>query len=243
MYKRKDLGIYSIDEKSLILASDSCGGIGIKKNDILHVEPFYTGALTTRVVLMEVLSTGAKPISISNAVCNEMNDTGKKIWDGVKYELNKARIDDEIIIGSTEENMPTTMTAVGISCVGIIDSDKLLFKEASVDDYIVLYGIPKVGSELNLENDKEIVNYSDLYDLLEFAGAIELSATGSKGILYECNELATLNNLTFVKNSNLDIDLKKSCGVSTCLVVIIKESYINFLPNTDTPVTILGQLR
>lgn len=240
--KRRDLSLINFDEKTLVISSDSCGGIGNKENDFLKVSPFYVGALTTRVVLMEVLSTGAEVISISNAVCNEMNDTGKVIIKGIQSELKKANVKIETITGSTEENIPTSMTALGMTCIGAKNTIDLKFGKANKNDYIVVYGIPKVGDELDLENDDCIAKYTDINDLVNFNGLIELSPTGSKGILHECLELSKLNNLTFNQIDNVNINLDKSCGVSTCLVAVIKKNYINDLPKTITPITVVGVL-
>lgn len=151
--KRRDVSLIHLEEKTLVISCDSCDGIGNKENDFFKVSPFYVGALTTRVVLMEVLSTGAEVISISNAVCNEMNDTGKIIIQGVQSELKKANVAIKTIIDSTEENMPTTMTALGTTCIGIKDTVDLMFGKADKNDYVVVYGIPKVGDELELDHD------------------------------------------------------------------------------------------
>lgn len=240
--KRRDIDILNIGEKSLVIACDSCGGIGLKENDFLKIPPKYVGALTTRVVLLEVLSTGAKVISLSNAVCNEMDKTGELIIGGVKAELEKANISCDFLTGSTEENMQTTMTAVGITCIGIVENNSFLFKKAKKGDYIVLYGTPLVGGETDLEHDDLIAKYTDIYDLLNFKGALEICPTGSKGILHECEELSKLNNMKFKQYENINVDLRKSCGVSTCVVVIINKECINELPKTETPISILGEL-
>lgn len=240
--KRRDIDILNMGEKSLVIACDSCGGIGLKENDFLKVPPKYVGTLTTRVVLFEILSTGAKVISLSNAICNEMNSTGKFIIDGVKEELKKADISCNFLTGSTEENMPTTMTALGMTCVGILHNDDFKFKKAKKGDIFVLYGLPLVGAEINLDDDRLIAKYSDLYSLLEFDGTLEIAPTGSKGILYECEELSKLNNMKFKQDENVDIDLMKSCGVSTCLVVLVDKADIKILPKTSTPICVIGEL-
>ncbi len=241
-YKRKDLSILDIENKSLVIACDSCGGIGEKENDFFKVDPYYVGSLTTRVVLFEVLSTGAKVVSLSNAVCNEMNETAKKILVGVKAELKKACLEEVAITGSTEENMPTSMTAVGMTCIGIADKSSLRFSKGEVGDSLVLYGVPKVGPELNLVYDEQVAKYNDIFELLNFEGLVEMSATGSKGILHECNILADLNGCKVDVFDDLDIDLKKSCGVSTCLVALVKKEWLDKLPTSMTPIKVIGRL-
>jgi hypothetical protein len=54
--KIRDLTLIKIDsEKTMVIACDSCGSIGMKKYDVLKVPPFFTGKFTTKVALMEVL--------------------------------------------------------------------------------------------------------------------------------------------------------------------------------------------
>ncbi|MBV1822090.1 hypothetical protein KUA25_29170, partial [Bacteroidales bacterium MSK.15.36] len=71
--KVRDLTLIKLTEdKNLIVACDSCGGIGNKLEDTLKVPAFIVGKFTARVALMEVLCTGAEIVSITDAVCNEM---------------------------------------------------------------------------------------------------------------------------------------------------------------------------
>lgn len=80
------------------------------------------------------------------------------------------------------------------------------------DCLVISIGIPKVGKEINIEGyDEEIANYNHIYSLLKEEEAYEIVPVGSKGILYEAEELAKNNNykLYNIKNINLLGEIKK----------------------------------
>ncbi len=221
-YKRRDLLIVEIDENSIVVACDSCGAVGEKKFDVVQTTPFNVGRFTTRVAVMEVMSANAKLISVSNGVCNEMGDTGKKIIEGIKIELEKLDFDIKALTGSTEENFITSMTAVGITTIGVVATSKLKFNAVKPGDKVILLGRAMYGEEV-LNNFDKLVTYEDVQMLLNLDDVIEIVPCGSKGILYECKQLARLNELEF-KNRDLN-NLEKSCGPASCIVVAVKKDF------------------
>ncbi len=221
--KRRDLSILEIGNgNSLVIACDSCGGIGLKKYDVLKCEPFYVGAFTSRVALMEVLASGASIVSVVNNICCEMNDTGKEIIRGIKHELSMINADQTFLTGSTEENFKTDMTALGVTVVGIAKSSELRFHKAQSGDYITLIGSPKVGHEINLTYDSDLATYNDIKSLLTEKYVLEIVPVGSKGIFYECSEIAKYNKME-LKIINTEIDLYKSAGPATCVLALISK--------------------
>ena len=101
-----------------------------------------------------------------DAVCNEMDPTGNEIVKGIKEELKFAEIDGVILTGSTEENINTTSTAVGITVVGIVSNKELKVNKVKSGAIIISIGIPKVGNEVKLEYDNEIASYNLIKKLL-----------------------------------------------------------------------------
>ena len=223
--KRRDLTIVEMQQNCIVIACDSCGAIGEKENDVLKVETSTVGAFSTRVVLMEVLATGAKLVSVSNTVCNEMDITGEKIIKGISQELKKANIKVEVLNGSTEENFPTSMTAVGVTAIGIADKSKLKFTTCKKNDLIIQVGMPKCGAEVILENDK-IASYDDVYSLLQAREVREIVPVGSRGIKYEVELLANLHQLSFVAVDE-DLELLKSAGPATCVIAAVSPDYVS----------------
>ena len=225
--KVRDLTLVPIDNnKTMVISCDSCGGIGLKSGDSFKCPPFYVGKHTAKVALFEVLCSGADVVCITNAVCNEMSPTGEEIIKGINEELKILNIDNVTLTGSTEENMNTNSTAVGITVIGIVENHKLKVNNVNCDCTLVSIGIPKVGDEINLDHDKEIASYEDLNILLNSEGILEMVPVGSKGIMYECEQLAINNNLNLEINKDATIDLYKTAGPATVLIAAIKDNYL-----------------
>lgn len=241
-FKVRDLTVIKIDEKqTMVIACDSCGSIGIKEYDILKVPPFYTGKFTTRVALMEVICSGAEIIAITNCVCNEMNNTGLEIIKGIKDELLKADIKTTILTGSTEENFKTLTTGLGITVIGMAQNNKLKLKKSKTKSAIISIGIPKVGDEISLDFDSQIINYKILYKLLKLEYVYEIVPVGSKGILYEASTLAKTNDLKLELVAQVNIDIHKSAGPSTVIIAAVKADFLNDLYLLDN-VNLIGNL-
>ncbi len=61
------------------------------------------------------------------------------------------------VTGSTEENIATSQTGIGIAAIGIAERSELRLGRASVGDALVCIGVAKVGNEVTLD-DPEIVD-------------------------------------------------------------------------------------
>ena len=220
--KVRDLTLIKIDEyKTMVIACDSCGSVGMKEGDALKVPPFYTGKYTARVALLEVLCTGAEVVTVVDAICNEMKNTGEEIIKGIEEELNEAGIKQVVLTGSTEENFPTVSTALGITVIGIMETHALKVNKVRENSRVVSIGLPKVGDEIKLNNDEDIVHYSDIEILLHTEGVYEIIPVGSKGILNEACELAKFNGMKFEIEENIQVDINKSGGPSTAIIAAI----------------------
>lgn len=242
--KIRDLTLIKLDEnKTMVVACDSCGSIGMKEHDVLKVPVFYTGKFTARVGIMEVISTGAEVVTITNAVCCEMNPTGLEIINGIRDELQKADISDVVLTGSTEENFSTYSTGVGISVIGIVDNSKIKVNNINKPCVVISIGMPKVGAEIDLENDKETIDYKSIKKLCENKLVYEIVPVGSKGILYEAQLLANNNNLLFeLANKNVDF-IKKSGGPSTAIIAAVDESELNNLRKNVQNIEVIGYMK
>ena len=228
--KIRDLTVIKIDnEKTMIIACDSCGSAGMKEYDILKVPPFFTGKFTVRVAVMEVLCSGAKIIAITNCVCNEMNNTGLEIIKGIKDELLEADINNAVLTGSTEENFKTLSTGLGITVIGIVENKNLKLNKSKVGNAIISVGLPKVGNEINLSFDNEVIDYKILKKLFELEYVYEIVPVGSKGILYEAETLAKTNNLKLKLIRPINIDIYKSAGPSTVIIASVKSDRVKDL--------------
>lgn len=242
--KYRDLTLIDINkEQILVISCDSSGGIGDKENDVVKVPPEVVGYFTAQVGLMEILSFGAKPITIVDTLSVEMEDTGHKIIEGIKEALEPLEFDiSNLITGSTEENIPVTQTGIGITIVGIIDKDKWKKPITTSGLLAVVVGLPKVGDEVSEDNKKTIMDVGKLLKLKEKNYIKEILPVGSKGILHELNEMAKTNNIKFELEDNINIDIKKSGGPSTCVIISIEEDkYEMFKNDFSIPVNKIGK--
>lgn len=244
-YHNRDVEVAFLNEEEcLVAACDSCGAIGSKELDVVKVPPYITGRFTARVALLEVVSVGAVPQIITVAVSNEPDPTGAEILEGVRDELRAFELSSLRMAISTEKNMPTQQTALGISIVGVCLKSKLRIATSQAGDIVYCLGLPKVGPEVKSPDDLEIVQARDVRYLLKQEGVHDIIPVGSKGIRAEVELLASGLNYTFVAESSnsLPIDLDKSAGPSTCLIftALPEMGAWDFAP---TPLFKIGRIR
>jgi hypothetical protein len=237
---RRDLTIVSgIESKALVIACDSCGAIVLKEGDVFKLSPRYTAKFTARVALTEVMCSGAVPVTIINGVACELNPTGLETIKGIQEEMQNAGVNDIVLTGSTEENFPTSMTALAITVIGVIDENELKFGQAESGDKFILLNRPKVGTEVDLESTGF---YAEIRHLLSLPGVREMAAVGSKGIEYEVKTLASLNEKAF-ELYNSGIDYHKSAGPATCLLVLCAGTLVNHILEIYPAGTVIGAIQ
>ena len=225
--KYRDLTLIDINEKQLLVIScDSSGGIGNKENDVIKTEPEIVGYFASQVSMMEIIAFGAKPISVIDTLSVEMEATGRRIVDGIREALKPLDLDIEnIITGSTEENFPVTVTGMGITVIGLADKEDFIWPKTESGLLAVVVGVPKVGDEI-LRDTSGIMNIEEILNLKKQSYIKEILPVGSKGILYELKEMADTNDLQYKLEENIKLDLYKSGGPSTCVIVSLKEEDI-----------------
>lgn len=235
--KNRDVSFIKI-EKDLYLAvaCDSCGGIGNKEKDVVKVPPYIVGRFTTRVSMMELLSIGASPKGLTAAVCSEPKPTGEGLVSGIFEELKQ--IDEKMSITiSTEKNMPTCQTGLGITAIGTVNSNSLKVNKTRALDKLYCIGIPKVGNEISLE-DPELADITLIKKLLKHPKIHDIIPVGSKGIKGETNILASYLKLEVIWRKDIPLDLNKTAGPCTCVLITSPEIISLDIPQ---PVFLLGE--
>ncbi|WZL72882.1 alpha-ribazole kinase [Clostridiaceae bacterium 35-E11] len=214
-------------EEVLVIACDSCGAIGIKEQDQVKASHYIVGKYTARVSLMEVLSLGAKVISLTVNICNEPYPTGDEILKGIQSELKTCNIEVPITV-STEKNISTTMTALGVTVIGIGKRKDLKIDRAVKQDFVYVFGIPKLGNEV-VEDEGEITDTHVLLQLLKDPYIKEIIPVGSSGIQGEIEKLLRAKKLYMTYREDGSLDFNKSAGPCTAVIVIserkLEESY------------------
>lgn len=218
-YQYRDLSVIELPDALLVTACDSSGGVGEKPGDELCVATKYISIFAARVCLFELLACGARIIGLSNTIVGEMEPTGAALIAGIREELERAGIGDLPINGSTEENFKTCMTGFGIFVMGM--TERLRITPSVSGDVVICIGKPKFGAALVVDGDPEIADYQDLQTLVEHPGVNEIIPCGSKGILYEATNLATIHQCQFQTVSN-DLNVVDSAGPATTVIASIK---------------------
>jgi len=245
-YLGRDVEVVLINNAQYLVAScDSCGAIGMKELDALKISWFITGKLTARVALLEVLATGAVPQMLTVAISNEPYPTGEELLRGVNDELESAGLITLPMAISTEKNMLTQQTGLGISVIGVAEKNKLRIGTAQPGDEIYCLGFPKVGPELNNPEDPEIVPVKAIQNLLGISSIHDIVPVGSRGIRWEADQLASTVDTRLRVDPRCTLNLDKSAGPSTCLI-FSSSSFSDFdqkfscFPNL--PLTKIGKL-
>lgn len=126
----------------MVIGCDSAGGIGPKPLDRVKVDGYTLGRFTARVALMEVLSTGAKPICLVDTLSVEPDPLGLEIIKGVKDEAKEAGLDPTLAVtGSSEKNIPVEQTGIGVTVIGIAEKGLLRIGLSKPKDVVMAIGL------------------------------------------------------------------------------------------------------
>ncbi|MDQ7093463.1 alpha-ribazole kinase [Desulfosporosinus sp. PR] len=218
-YRGRDIEVVAINPEQYLVAScDSCGAIGLKILDVVQVPWTITGRLTARVALLEILAVGAGPQVMTVAISNEPQPTGEELLKGVNEELAFAGLTLPMAI-STEKNMKTQETALGISVVGLVGQKQLRIGTSQPGDEVFCLGLPKVGPEAANPEDPEIIQLMHLKRLLGISEIHDMIPVGSRGIRAEADQLASNSHSRLLVDPSCPLNLAKSAGPSTCLIL------------------------
>lgn len=220
----------------LVVACDSSGGIGPKSLDKVNVSGLILGKFTARSALMEVLSVGATPICIVDALSVEPSPLGTEILVGIREEAKLAGLDPNLAVtGSTEKNIVVEQTGIGVTAIGTCQQDQLKIGGSQPDDLVVAIGLPSVGTQvLPAASESKIAETTDLIALLKVDFIHEIIPVGSTGVLHEIQTIAQGAQLNYKIIEQTAVDIHKSAGPSTVLLVTIPRDKFTALQNSTT---------
>ena len=240
----RDVTIFEVGNDSvMVVGCDAAGGIGPKPLDKVKVSGYTLGRFTARVALMEVLAVGAMPISLINTLSVEPEPTGFEILEGIKSEVQLARLGHDLVItGSMEKNVPVNQTGIGVTIIGLASKKQLKIGGSKPGDLVVAVGIPSVKKEvLPAEKQRKIADLEDLLKLMSCDFVHEVIPVGSEGILHEANVLARDSRLRVKLLEESEIETRKSAGPATTVVVTISRDGLDKIPQLiDKPMHIVG---
>ncbi|WP_225362287.1 hypothetical protein [Secundilactobacillus silagei] len=203
---------------SLVIACDVSAGIGAKKDDAVTSPINVVAAGSLRVVLLELICFGAKLLCVVDTLGNEMDPTGVQVIKALKAELASAGLSDVPINGSTEDNMATLTTSVGITAIA---QNERVARKADGTVSVYQFGEPRVG----LTSLATLVSYDEVRRIRQRPEVIDMLPVGSKGIAYEVGQMAQTNQLlNYDREALADDYYSQSAGPATVILVGVKKS-------------------
>ncbi len=244
----RDLCVIDVGpDLAFVVACDAVGGIGPKDADTYRTDAGSTAHFATRVPLLELLSAGARPLLVVDNLCVEAEPTGAEMLAAVRELLRQVDpLHDVAVIGSTEDNVPTRSTAVGITVIGVASPEGLRAGSSQAGDAVVCLGLPLSAPTHDLyQGHPQIVALDDMRTALEIDGVHDALPVGSRGVAAEARDLAASAGLEIDLARSPEVDLTHSAGPSSCVLVSCGMPAIAELRRVrdDLPVNVVGGLR
>lgn len=210
----RDLLVADVPASRLVIACDTIGGIGPRPDDSYPADPVWCAHLGARVPLLEVMCAGARPLVLVNTPCQD--------WESAQPMIEEFRrcaaavgIDPTAVTGSTEDNVATTQTGIGVTVIGVMPEGEL--PRAHDGDVLVCVGTPVSAPDDDVApGRREIVPLAEVRDLVASGKVHDCVPVGSHGVAWEAAQLASTAGLR-AEFRDVEVDLARSGGPSTCL--------------------------
>ncbi len=217
----------------LVVACDSLGAIGPKEGDRVRVPLGVSAQFTARVALAEVLSCGADPLLLILTLSVEPYPFLLEAEEAIRRELRTIGKEELPFLVSSEKNIPTTQTALGITVIG---KKKPTPPPPPLPSTLYALGVPSCG-EMVIENEESIATLPDLLFVRDALSPVVLPV-GSRGIFCEALTLACELCAKLVLLPSHPFSLFASCGPATVFLFPCGGK----LPPLPKPVWKVGEL-
>lgn len=217
----RDLSVTAVTrELWLVVACDSVGAIGPKELDAYGTSAEVAGYFAARVPLVEVVASGATPFLIVDTLSVERHPTGDAIIRAIRAIASEAGMHGAAVVtGSTEDNVPTRQTGIGITVLAVVSPDAFRPATALAGDLLAVAGLPLSAPDHEVRRgDERILPLDALQRLLAIDGVHDVLPVGSRGIAAEAHDLATSAGLDLELEADAPVDLGHSAGPATCVV-------------------------
>ena len=234
------------DDEVLVVACDSDGGIGPKPHDTVAVPGEELGRFAARVPLLEVVAAGAEPVLVVDTLAVERDPTGEAIMAGVFIEAAAAGLGRDSVTGSTEDNVPTVATGVGVTVIARSTLARLRVGSTRPPFAVLLLGRPmSAPKELFGPEHPEVLSVPQLMVAMEIAGVSEALPIGSRGVAFEFGELARSAGGTARHDPGWPVAANQSGGPSTATLLAVDLATVSVIiaevaDRTGLPVWHLG---
>jgi hypothetical protein len=248
----RDLTVLGLDrERVLLIACDSVGSIGPKPQDRFPVSAVVVAHFAARVPLLEVMAAGGRPEVIIDTLSVEMNPTGAEMIAEIQRMADTIGLGPERITGSTEDNVPSVATGIGVTVIGSAARSELRPGTSQRGDLVLCLGAPtSAPHDAVVMDDQRMVSFQTLGEVLEILGVHDALPVGSRGIGYEVEQLAASSNLVFeIEDDPIEdarFDFAKTGGPASCVLLSLDvdslDSVLSLLPDS-LPRAVLGKLK
>ena len=214
----------------VVIACDSVGGIGPRPADLVRVPADVVAHFAARVPLLEVLCSGARPVALINTLCHDMAEATVFI-DTFRAVASEVGIRPEAVTGSTEENVPSPATGVGVTVIGTLTGD-LLTGGGRPGDVVICVGWPR-----SAPHDEVFIGHPDIVPLAAVQALVATGAVhdalpvGSRGIGYEAGQLAESSGCALAWLPH-PLPLDASGGPASCVLLACDPTSIADLRRT-----------
>ena len=238
------------DGSTMVVACDSVGGIGPKPDDTVPADPYTVGHFAARTPILEVLAAGAIPRIVVNNLCFEAGPAADEMISAMIDLVREVGLGPDVVTGSTEDNVPTRTTGIGVTVVGIAARKDLRGGRSRPGDLVVCLGTPRSAPEFTLTpTDRPMPTVAEIIRVLDLPGVREVLPVGSRGVAVEFAALAATAGLRHQiddRHTRQDsgFDVHASGGPASCVLVSIVPDALPRLRaiRADLPVTVIGQL-
>ncbi len=246
-YTRKgDVSIIKVPTgHAIVVGSTSSGAVGPKNMDKVRVTGAMLGKFLGRVALMDVIATGAFPLSLSVTLGVEKEPTGNTILEGIRREARSIGLDpNQVVMEKTEDNFETNQTGAGLTVVGFANEEELRLGKTCPGDLIVAIGKPKVGDEvISAEAKGEIADLKNVTQLSQKKYVHDISPVGDFGIANEARMMAYSVGRQLKLAEVQGLDINKSAGPATVILVTLNKEKLEDLTDLiPKPISVVGEI-
>lgn len=203
----------------LVVATDSIGGIGPKPADTVPADAATVAHFALRVPLLEVLCAGARPIAVIDDLCVELEPTGRLMIAEIRRLAAAAGVPAEAVTGSTEDNVVTAATGIGVTVLGRLPDGGQVGGGSRAGDVVLCAGLP-----ISAPRDEIYIGHPDQVPVASVAAALatglvhDALPVGSKGLAWEVPQLAASAGLDHEWLDASGISRSDSGGPASCVL-------------------------
>lgn len=211
------------DGSTVVIACDSVGGIGPKPGDTVAADARTVTHFAVRVPLLEVIAVGATPSVIVDTLSVEQHPSAVDMIDEVRNLAREVGLDPDVsVTGSTEDNVVTTTTGLGITVIGIAALGRFRASTIQPGDHIVAVGLPLSAPRNRLRRgDPRMPSIAEVAGIIALPDVHEVLPVGSRGIAHEIVQLTAQTGLTADDAGPGVIARDATAGPSTCVLVAV----------------------